>query len=229
MEATSWENSKNWCKFRKLIREGVLSLDDLATILPGVLHINSRHDFSFRYLSHNGCELIGYTRDQLRKQGSQLLQKHQSSFTREITHPKVFNELNKKDPNKVILYYQDWKRPNKTPFFFLTTTRVWNQEEFISISFFPDQVDHITQKINQLFGINRLFCKYYQAYNKLTRREKEILELLGKDLTRCEIATQLFVSDATIKKHCENIYSKLGTHKRTELEKIAIAFVSMDK
>ncbi|MFD1079619.1 response regulator transcription factor, partial [Longispora fulva] len=158
---------------------------------------------------------------------SQLLHRHQSSFTREITHPKVSRELNSQDSEKVILYYQDWKRPGKTPFFFLTTTRVWNEEEFISISFFPGEVDHITQRINQLFGINKVFTQYFEAYNKLTRREKEILELLGKDFTRCEIASQLFVAEATIKKHCENIYKKLGTHKRTELEKIAVAFVSL--
>lgn len=225
---TDWGNFKQWHKLDKLLRVGKLNFDDLAAIVPGILHINSRHDLSFRYMSKKGCDLIGYTNNQLQTGGSKIIEKHQSSFTREITHPKIFKELNNACPDKVILFYQDWKKLNKQPFFFLTTSRVWNKDEFLSISFFPGEIQYLTQKVNRLFGINSIFLKYFKVYNKLTRREKEILDLLGQEQTRNEIATQLFVSESTIKKHCENIYRKLGTHKRTELEKIAVAFVSLE-
>lgn len=52
---------------------------------------------------------------------------------------------------------------------------------------------------------------------KLSKRETEILELLAKGLQNKEVAAQLFISDATVKKHIENIYSKLQLRSRVEL------------
>lgn len=52
---------------------------------------------------------------------------------------------------------------------------------------------------------------------KLSKRETEILELLAKGLQNKEVAAQLFISDATVKKHIENIYAKLQLRSRVEL------------
>ncbi|MEZ4768275.1 MAG: LuxR C-terminal-related transcriptional regulator [Caldilineales bacterium] len=48
----------------------------------------------------------------------------------------------------------------------------------------------------------------------LTPREMEILELLAARLTAKEIASRLFISDRTVKRHTANIYQKLGVNRR---------------
>jgi DNA-binding CsgD family transcriptional regulator len=50
----------------------------------------------------------------------------------------------------------------------------------------------------------------------LTARELEVLGHLRDGRTNCEIATELFVSPATIRKHLENAFAKLGAHTRTD-------------
>jgi len=50
----------------------------------------------------------------------------------------------------------------------------------------------------------------------LTKREKEVLELSARGLTRNEIAAKLFVSNHTIKKHFENIYRKLRVKNKVQ-------------
>ena len=50
----------------------------------------------------------------------------------------------------------------------------------------------------------------------LTRRETEVLGLVATGRTNQQIADQLVVSPATVRKHLERIYSKLGVHSRTE-------------
>jgi DNA-binding NarL/FixJ family response regulator len=50
--------------------------------------------------------------------------------------------------------------------------------------------------------------------NLLTGREKEILELLSKGLMYKEIASQLFLSAETVKKHVYHIYEKLHVNNR---------------
>ena len=48
----------------------------------------------------------------------------------------------------------------------------------------------------------------------LTTRELEILGLLAEGLAIKEIAAELYISPATVKRHANNIYGKLGVHGR---------------
>lgn len=51
---------------------------------------------------------------------------------------------------------------------------------------------------------------------KLTPREIEVLEQLSKGLCSNVIATNLFLSPSTVRKHIENIYTKLQVHNKLE-------------
>jgi LuxR family maltose regulon positive regulatory protein len=56
----------------------------------------------------------------------------------------------------------------------------------------------------------------------LTKRELEILGLLAKELSNKQIADQLFIAPATVKRHSENIYHKLdvpGRHRAVAMAK----------
>jgi LuxR family maltose regulon positive regulatory protein len=50
----------------------------------------------------------------------------------------------------------------------------------------------------------------------LTNRELEILGMLANRLSNKEIASQLNISPATVKRHTENIYQKLNVPGRRE-------------
>ncbi len=62
----------------------------------------------------------------------------------------------------------------------------------------------------------------------LTKRELEILGLLAKELSNKQIADQLFIAPATVKRHSENIYQKLdvpGRHQAVaKAKELAINF-----
>ena len=47
-------------------------------------------------------------------------------------------------------------------------------------------------------------------------RELEVLELLRKNLSVKQIASELFLSPLTVKRHCANIFGKLGVHRRRD-------------
>lgn len=51
---------------------------------------------------------------------------------------------------------------------------------------------------------------------KLTTREKEILEFLSKGLRYKEIADKIFLSKETVRTHIRNIYEKLQVNSRTD-------------
>ncbi len=50
----------------------------------------------------------------------------------------------------------------------------------------------------------------------ITPRELEILALVARGFSNREIATQLFVSENTVKTHCARAFDKLGAVRRTQ-------------
>lgn len=61
-----------------------------------------------------------------------------------------------------------------------------------------------------------------EDYEKLTRRERQVLKLLAEGKTSREIAKYLGVSLKTAMTHRANLMAKLGVHSRAELIKYAI-------
>lgn len=64
---------------------------------------------------------------------------------------------------------------------------------------------------------------YKSEYDKLTNREREILQLIAEGLSNQDIADKLFISIKTVLRHRTNLMEKLGFHNRTELIKYAIS------
>jgi DNA-binding NarL/FixJ family response regulator len=48
-----------------------------------------------------------------------------------------------------------------------------------------------------------------------TAREREILQLAAAGLTTADIGARLGISPATVKRHFQNVYPKLGARDRT--------------
>ena len=64
----------------------------------------------------------------------------------------------------------------------------------------------------------------YLANHEITRREKEIIELILKGLTNQEIADSLFITLQTVKDHTHNIFLKTGVRNRVELINVIRGF-----
>ncbi|MET8885364.1 response regulator transcription factor [Streptomyces rubiginosohelvolus] len=57
----------------------------------------------------------------------------------------------------------------------------------------------------------------------LTQREREVLALIGQGLPNRAIAERLFISEATVKTHINNLFAKAGIRSRVEAARLAIA------
>ncbi len=65
-------------------------------------------------------------------------------------------------------------------------------------------------------------------YGLLSRRELEVLRLVGEGLTNGEIGARLFISPKTAEHHVGRIYSKLNLRTRTELAAYAVRNLGME-
>ncbi|MCX4722850.1 response regulator [Streptomyces sp. NPDC090052] len=62
---------------------------------------------------------------------------------------------------------------------------------------------------------HRLMDRMRAPGESLTRRELEVLQLVGDGLSNQQISKALFLSQATVKSHLVHIYAKLGVDSRT--------------
>ena len=60
------------------------------------------------------------------------------------------------------------------------------------------------------------------SFNRLTPREKQLLNLASEGKKTGQIADQLFISTETVRNHFKNIFPKLGVHSRTEAVGLAL-------
>lgn len=77
--------------------------------------------------------------------------------------------------------------------------------------------NRILQQFSYMFNILQ---KKREDYN-LSQREKEVLQLVAKGKTNQFIADQLFISMHTVKKHLQNILTKLHVNNRAEAAALA--------
>jgi DNA-binding CsgD family transcriptional regulator len=83
----------------------------------------------------------------------------------------------------------------------------------------PEQAETILM-LEEYVASNLSISSFRQG--DLTKRESEILFYLSQGQTNKEIAQQLNREPATIRKHLEGIYKKLGVHDRTQAISVAL-------
>lgn len=75
--------------------------------------------------------------------------------------------------------------------------------------------------LEEFARVGRLRAAAKEVFAELTRREMEVLELVGQGLRNKDIAQRLFLSEKTVKNHISSIFSKLQVNDRTEAALLA--------
>jgi DNA-binding NarL/FixJ family response regulator len=81
--------------------------------------------------------------------------------------------------------------------------------------------DKLAPLLRLLIDRRRLEDERMERVRRLSRRETEVLSHLSSGCSNAEIAERLFLSQATVRTHVQNILTKLEVHSR--LEAIALA------
>jgi RNA polymerase sigma factor (sigma-70 family) len=117
--------------------------------------------------------------------------------------------------------------------------KAFSDDEFnVAVDFFHfDVLNHwihqLVDRYRQFLRTDKLRVDLFQgspekleelrkAMKTLTKREMEILNLIGAGKSNKEIAEELFISYKTVKNHVYNLFAKLRIHARAEAIHLAI-------
>jgi DNA-binding NarL/FixJ family response regulator len=83
----------------------------------------------------------------------------------------------------------------------------------------PDLLTHVLTSLRSASSTPNV---WQQKVDRLTEREREVLELMVGGLDRAAIADRLFLSINTVRTHSKNILAKLGVHSSLEAVSVAL-------
>ena len=145
----------------------------------------------------------------------------------------IFVEINQENKKDVEFICQNRKSKDNTRVMVLDTTC----NEHLFVKFVKQGIDgYITNVCNKEefeFMISNILAgkKYYEPslmelainskscinHNKLTKREKEVMEKVAIGLNNKEVAENLCITEYTVKKHISSIFSKLDLRSRQDI------------
>lgn len=76
---------------------------------------------------------------------------------------------------------------------------------------------HIMVLMDRIVEKHQLDIEKARATFQLSKREAEVLNLIGLGFTNKKIAEALYISEHTVKDHIKNLMKKLGTTSRGEV------------
>lgn len=103
------------------------------------------------------------------------------------------------------------------PIIFLSGARVEAYDRAAGILIGAD--DYLVKPISAdelLARVRRLLERAALDAVSLTRREREVIQLMGEGLSGAEIAERLVIAPSTAAKHIEHVVGKLGVHSRAQ-------------
>ncbi len=74
----------------------------------------------------------------------------------------------------------------------------------------------VTRRIVEQFARQPIRPELGQRLDALTQREREVLAALARGLSNAELASELYVSEGTIKTHVSSLLAKLGLRDRVQ-------------
>jgi DNA-binding NarL/FixJ family response regulator len=111
------------------------------------------------------------------------------------------------------------KEFNTVVHIFRDITRRKRSEELIQEFISAIKIDNQAEQNSPSAKVNPL---EHKSKPSLTRRERQVLRLLAEGSSTSAISKELYISWATVRKHIQNILTKLGLHTKLEAVTYAI-------
>ncbi|MBV4357482.1 LuxR C-terminal-related transcriptional regulator [Pinibacter aurantiacus] len=214
------------------LADKIAYLNVISDSLPTVVIVHDMaNGASVVYMSKLGQTILGFSLEDLQKLGEEYHDRFFNPDDRVHYYDKVISLMMSGDDDQVVSYFQQARRSPEVEWkWYLTSTRVFHRTEdgkvshLISNATPIDKEHHITAKVDRLLAENNFLRNNQHIFASLSKREKEILRLMGSGHSAAEISEQLHIAESTANTHRRNIRSKLNAQSNYDIIFFAQAF-----
>jgi PAS domain S-box-containing protein len=225
------EFESNGAVLQRMNEEDLQIITSICNTKNYVIWINDYAGMSPLFINDYATKYYGFNNDDLKKNGFKLYEN--------FMHPDYFNDFHKalsfitnfpkeiyETTFKVREKGGDWRWTH-------STSKALNHDEngktILLFSVVFDIADMVEIYFNGDFVYSKeakFIIKNRPLYNGLTKREKEILQLIGEEHTSQEIGNLLDIKPSTVDVHRKKMIKKLNCKNSFGLAKYAIYFGS---
>lgn len=193
---------------------------------PCFFHAHDKEDFSIAYMDQESCKEFNQTLEQIKSLGSAFIDMVVHPDDAERVRSTLVSLINDPQPDKIITYFQRIRlRPEDIEGYtmVLTSAKVdLESGNIYCVSNTTDQLPVLTRKISNALSHKFDLAKKLEMLRSLTKREKQVMELLRQGLQVKQIAEQFFISERTVEQHKKNLYKKIKVNSVAQV----VAFAS---
>lgn len=200
-----------------LLNNKSYTCDAISSLMPGLFYITSLKEIPFKFTN-------GINEKKIRTFCDTILNKillKINQFERVASQPWI-QEMQEEDDSIVILIFQKIQLKNKVNRWVLINLRFFKNNYTLSsvLQLLTDE-NESTQILIKLLDENLKLKSYANNLSNLTKREKQILQLVANGSSTKEISENLFISAFTVSTHRKNIIQKLQIKSPTGWKKYA--------
>lgn len=216
------QNQQYAFKLRNLYLNDKEVFHQLNDYVPYSIYINNKRTLNINY-ANDQLLTRGVEMEKLINNGSAYLAKISCPMLLEVAKNKTFEFGSKNDINSVCSFLQGQKINGEVKYFY-TSKLILDESSYFNVSFFLEDFGNLNGILNKIFNPILNDTNNWQKFQFLTKREKEVMQLISKGYTKKEISDQLFISQHSVHTHRRNIYSKLDVHNISDLIRYSILF-----
>jgi DNA-binding CsgD family transcriptional regulator len=216
---------------KKRIEEKIAHISAIENDFPGVIIIHDIRDSTVVYMSKWGRDHLGVTNEELHKMGTDYYAHFFNLEDAKDYVPKILGLLERNNDDEIVSFFQQVRKsPGHDWEWYLSCTKILVRDDLhkprltFTTSIPIDSQHHMAAKAGRLLKENNFLRSHHHLFERLTKREKEILRLMAMGMSSAEMAESLHISETTAATHRKNVKSKLKAKTNYDISRFAQAF-----
>ncbi|TRX54350.1 helix-turn-helix transcriptional regulator [Fulvivirga sp. M361] len=191
----------------------IMDIEDIKNLVPCYFHLNNSATAAVEYIDPDISKYFTISDEDVQEDGMAALRK--------VCHPvdvfKVTDTVSScfgtPDQHKVISVFERLrKRKAGTDEYDLhfTVFKLLNADQCLGLTIPVSNIHNTADKISDILDEHAFFKKNFEQFALLTKREKNILKLLGEGYNNPQISEKLHISRRTVENHRKSVNRKLN-------------------
>lgn len=220
------DNQLSLFKMEKGLTNDSYSIEEIGELLPGMLHLNRSSDLVLSHFNNWALNRFEKTVDEILAEGLEFMLSIFEAGTAQLFSQSLISFINKDDAFSSHGFFQKFRfNPKRDYEWMYTSSKLFdNGKHVFSYSASLGDIEKNSAFLLRTLEDNLFLRKNFLKLQLLTKREKQILQLVAKGFTSSQIAEQLLIALFTVSSHRKNITQKLNLKNYNDWIRFSNAF-----